>query len=149
MRAVGFASLVASLACQMPTIEARTDRRDYTLGPDDSVGIVRLTIRNRATHSLYLQTANRQPDVLFLIRVDSLGNVIVGTDTARHEIWSLFLYWNAGPMPTMGAVRLDRGSALTSTYSLRRGHYRTLVHFGDRPDSLDEHGVWLDRFSIH
>jgi hypothetical protein len=51
-------------------------------------------------------------------------------------------------MPTMDAVRLNPDSVLTSNYSLKRGHYRMLVHFGDRPDSLDEHGVWLDRFSI-
>lgn len=148
MRAVSLVSLVAALACQTPTIDARTDRRDYVLGPGDSVGVVRLSIRNQGRHSLYIQTANGQADILLLIRVDSLGNVIVGTDTAGPEKWSLFFYWNPGPMPTMDAVRLDPDSALTSNYSLRRGHYRALVHFGDRPDSLDEHGVWLDRFSI-
>ena len=140
--------LVAALACQTPTVEARTDRRDYVLVPGDSVGIVRLTVRNRSTQPLYFQTANGQADILVLVRVDSLGNAIVGTDTAKSERWSLLSRWNRGPMPTMDAVRLDRDSVLTSTYSLRRGQYRTLVHFGERPDSLDKHGVWLDRFSI-
>ena len=39
-------------------------------------------------------------------------------------------------------------SVVTNAYSLPRGHYRTLVKFGEAPDKLDENGVWLANFSI-
>jgi len=39
-------------------------------------------------------------------------------------------------------------SVVTNAYSLPRGHYRTLVKFGEVPDKLDEHGVWVANFSI-
>jgi len=148
LRIVGFLPLAWGLACQVPSIDAGTDRRVYVLGPGDSVGIVRLTVRNRSTHPLYIQTANGRADIVLLVRVDARGEIVVGVDTGKPESWSLFRYEKPNPLPALGMARLDPESVLVSSYALRRGEYRTLVHFGDQPDSLDEHGVWLDQFSI-
>jgi hypothetical protein len=120
----------------------------YELGPGDSVGSVRLTVRNRSPRALYIQTADGRADLVVLIRVDARGGILIGADTAKPEIWSLFFSWKPNPLPAIGMVRLEPESVLFSSSTLRRGQYRALLHFGDRPDSLDEHGVWLDRFSI-
>jgi hypothetical protein len=140
--------VVCAWACQAPQIEAGTDRRAYVLGLGDTVGIVRLTVHNRSSRPIYLQTANGRLDLLVLIRVDSQGRRIVGLDPAGREMWSLYSYWESNPAPLMGMARLEPDSVFASTYMLPRGHYRTLVNFGERPEKLDEHGLWLDRFSI-
>ena len=110
--------------------------------------MVRLTVRNRGSHSIYLQTVNGRIDLLVLIRVDAKGRILVGADTAGRETWSLFYHSQYISPPEMGVLPLGPDSVVTNIYSLPRGHYRTLVKFGEAPDSLDEHGVWVAKFSI-
>jgi hypothetical protein len=110
--------------------------------------MVRFTVRNLSRHSIYLQTVDGRIDLGVLIRVDANGRILVGADTAGRERWSLFSYRNSNLTPQMGVLSVSAGSRVTNTYSLPRGHYRTLVKFGDVPASLDEDGVWVERFSI-
>jgi hypothetical protein len=88
-------------------------------------------------------------DLLVLIRVDSTGRILVGGDTAAPERWSLFHYSKSNSPPDMGILSVGPDSTLSSTYTLPRGHYRTLVKFGEGSDKLDEHGVWVDQYSIY
>jgi hypothetical protein len=148
-RTCGFMLALSGLACNRSQIEVSTDRRSYTLGPGDSVANVRLTVRNRSAHPIYLQTVDGRVALLVLIRVDSTGRILVGADTASREIWSLFYYSRSNSAPDMGVFALGPDSTLSSTYTLPRGHYLTAVKFGEGPDKLDEHGVWVDRYSIH
>jgi hypothetical protein len=83
-----------------------------------------------------------------LVRVDAKGRILVGADTAGKEIWSLLHEAQYSSPPEMGVLPVGPDSVVTNAYSLPRGHYRTLVKFGDRPDKVDDHGVWLERFSI-
>jgi hypothetical protein len=110
--------------------------------------MVRLTVRNPGSHSIYLQTVDGRIDLGVLIRVDAKGRILVGADTAGREVWSLFSYRKFNLPPQMGVLPLGPDSAVTNTYSLPRGHYRILVKFGEAPDRLDEHGVWVANFSI-
>ena len=148
-RTFGFMLAVSALACNRSQIDVRTDRRSYTLGPRDSLASVRFTVRNRSAHPIYLQTVDGRVALLVLIRVDSKGRILVGADTAVPEKWSLFFTSKSNSRPHMGISSLSPDSTLYSTYTLPRGHYRTLVKFGDGPDKLDEHGVWVDQYSIH
>ena len=110
---------------------------------------VRLTVRNRSAHPIFLETVDGRVSLLTLIRVDSTGRILVGADTASRERWSLFFHSKYNSTPDMGVFALGPDSTLSSTYTLPRGYYWTLVHFGDGPDKLEEHGVWVDRYSIH
>ena len=148
-RTCGVMLAVSGLTCNRSQIEVRTDRGSYPLGPADSVANVRLTVRNRSAHPIYLQTVDGRVDLLVMIRVDSSGRILVGADTPTPERWSLFHYSKSNSPPDMGVSALGPDSTLSSTYTLPRGHYRTLVKFGEGPDKLDEHGVWVDQYSIH
>lgn len=137
-----------ALACRAQQVEIRTDRRSYSMAPGDSLAAVQLTVRNRSSHQIYLQTVDGRIDLLVLIRVDAKGRILVGADTAGREIWSLLHESQYSSPPAMGVLRVSPDSVVTNTYSLPRGHYRTMVKYGDLPDKLDEHGVWVGRFSI-
>ena len=132
----------------MQQVDVRTDRLLYRISPADSLAMVRFTVRNRGGHSIYLQTVDGRIDLLVLIRVDATGRILVGADTAGRERWSLFSYRKSNLPPQMGVLPLSADSLVTNTYTLPRGHYRTLVKFGEAPDRLDEDGVSVERFSI-
>ena len=145
-----FAAVLAvlELACRAQQVDIRTDRRSYRIAPGDSLAIVRLTVRNRGSHRIYFQTVDGRIDLLVMIRVDAKGRILVGADTAGREIWSLLHESQFNSPPAMGVLPLRPDSVVTNAYSLPRGHYRTLVKFGEVPDKLDEHGVWVANFSI-
>jgi hypothetical protein len=144
-----FAAVLAVIvACRAQQVDIRTDRRSYSLSPGDSAAVVGFTVRNRGSHSICLQTVDGRIDLLVLVRVDAKGRILVGADTAGKEMWSLFSYRKSNLPPQMGVLTLGAGSVVTNTYSLPRGHFRTLVKFGKAPDRLDEDGVWAERFSI-
>jgi hypothetical protein len=124
--------------CRQSQLEASIDRSAYILGPKDSTAAVGLTLRNRSGHPLYLQTTDGQADVLIMMRVDVGG----------REAWTLFRDLERKPLPKMRVVRLDPDSAHHSTFALAQGEYRTLVVFGESPGNLDQHGVWMERFSV-
>lgn len=126
------------LGCGTARVDVSTDRTGYVLGAGDSVAPVQLTVRNPNRRPLYLQTANGQADVLILIRVP----------TAGPEAWSPVQDFERTPLPKMGSVRLAPHSSHRSTYPLRRGDYRLAVLYGETPEKLNQHGVWVKPFSI-
>ena len=140
--------LLLELACRAHQVDIRTDRRSYRIAPGDSLAIVRLTVRNRGSRRIYFQTVDGRIDLLVMIRVDAKGRILVGADTAGRERWSLLHEAQFNSPPAMGVLPLRPDSVVTNAYSLPRGHYRTLVKFGEVPDRLDEHGVWVANFSI-
>jgi hypothetical protein len=140
--------VVLELACRAQQVDIRTDRRSYSIAPGDSLAIVRLTVRNRGSHRIYFQTVDGRIDLLAMVRVDAKGRILVGADTAGRERWSLAHESQFNSPPAMGVLPLRSDSVVTNAYSLPRGHYRTLVKFGEVPDRLDEHGVWVANFSI-
>jgi len=140
--------LLLELACRAHQVDIRTDRRSYSVAPGDSLAIVRLTVRNRGSHRIYFQTVDGRIDLLVMVRVDAKGRILVGADTAGRERWSLLHESQFNSPPAMGVLPLRPDSVVTNAYSLPRGHYRTLVKFGEVPDRLDEHGVWVANFSI-
>jgi hypothetical protein len=142
--------MLASWACrQQSRVDAGTERQVYRIAPGDSVSVVRVSVRNRGSHPVYLQAVDGRLDLLVLVRVDAQGRVVTGGDTTGRQRWSLFFHRKSTAEPRMGVVRLEPDSALTAPYLLPRGQYRSLVHFGEKAESLDQHGVWLERFSIH
>jgi hypothetical protein len=147
-RALATALAVLALACQAQQVDIRTDRRSYSIAPADSLAAVQLTVRNRGSHPIYLQTVDGRIDLLVLIRVDANGRILVGADTAGDEKWSLFQRSSYSSPPKMGVLPVGPDSVVTNTYSLPRGHYRMLVKYGDAPEKLEENGEWVERFSI-
>jgi uncharacterized protein GlcG (DUF336 family) len=136
-----------AMACQTSRIEARTDQRAYTIASSDSVGTVRLTLRNRGTHPIYIQTADGQAAILVMIRLDRNGKRLVGNETlGQKEIWSEIPL--SKTMPAMGLVRLEPDSILASVYTLPRGVFWVCAYFGDTPEKPEEHFLWMDRFGI-
>ena len=140
--------LLLELACRAQQVDIRTDRRSYRIAPGDSLAIVRLTVRNWGSRRIYFQTVDGRIDLLVMVRVDAKGRILVGADTAGRERWSLLHESQFNSPPAMGVLPLRPDSMVTNAYSLPRGHYRTLVKFGEVPDRLDEHGVWVANFSI-
>jgi len=139
---------VLALACRAQQVDVRTDRLSYSIAPGDSLAAVKLTVRNPSRHRIYLQTVGGRIVLLVLIRVDANGRILVGADTAGGEKWSLFHHSSYNSPPRMGVLSVAPDSVATNIYSLPRGHYRMLVKYGDAPDKLEEHGDWVERFSI-
>ncbi len=135
---MALAIVAGGVGCKPPTVEVGTDRLAYTVAPGDTAAAVRLTIRNGTRRPVYVLTVDGRADVLWMIRVEA----------AAGEVWSLLDDPERLGGAKLGVARLDPDSSYQSTYQLRRGEYWASLRFSNHPDSVDQQGLRLERFSI-